>query len=167
MERRSDLRNPDFFPPGLDIALVIPFSAWCWLCKDFTVRAHVLLLFILPSIPTEAPVAVQSVACKPSFSQQLLKHQAELFQLALWSCRDCLLLLSAVIARQAELLATGCGSAFCTCHLLLELSGCSRFPFKNKEEKVILDSVLRMWIALQDAIARWLLRQASFCFTFK
>lgn len=75
--------------------------------------------------------------------------------------------LSAVVARQAQLLAAGCGNPFCTCHLLLELSGCSRFPFKNKEDKMILDSALQMWIPLQDAIAWWLIRQASFCFTFK
>lgn len=43
-------------------------------------------------------------------------------------------MLSAAVARQAQL-AAGCGSAFCTCHLLLELSGCSRFPFKNRKEK--------------------------------
>lgn len=29
MGERSDLRNPHCFPPALDTALVIPFSAWC------------------------------------------------------------------------------------------------------------------------------------------
>lgn len=82
MEKRSDLRNPDFFPPALDSALVIYFLAFISFhsTKKSTFRVYILLLFILPFIPTEAPVAVQSVACKPSFSQRLLKRQAEQFQ---------------------------------------------------------------------------------------
>lgn len=57
------------------------------------------------------------------------------------------------VARQGQLLAAGFGTAFCMCHLLLELSGCSRIPLKNKEDKVILDSVLQMCIPIQDVLA--------------
>lgn len=172
MEKRYDLRNPDFFPPALDNALVIPFSAWCWPFPFTLQRLYFQTICTLAFY----------LAFYPSWSScgsTLCSMRTRLFSTAVETPGRAVpagtlitpwlfaVVLSAVVARQARLLAAGCGSAFYTCHLLLELSGCSRFRFKNKEDKVISDSVLQMWIPLQDAIAWWLMRQASFCFTFK
>lgn len=145
MEKRSDLRNTDCFPPALDTALVTPFSAWCrpfpFPLQRLYIRASVLLLF--PCLLSQWKLLI-SVTWEASFSPSC------------WAPGRCvpagtLLLFAVALALQVP--------------FTVPLSGCSEFPVKNKEDKVIPHPVLKAWIPLWDA--RWLIRWAPICFMFK
>ena len=155
MEKRSDLRNRDFFPPALDTALVLPFSARCW-PFPFTLQR-----LCFQSLCTLACY----LAFYPSWSccgSTVCSRRTQLSSAAAGAPGRAVpagalvvpwlsaVVLGAAVARQAQLLAAGCGSACCTHHL--ELPGCSGFPLENKEDKVISGSVLRLWVPLQHAM---------------
>lgn len=87
-----------------------------------------------------------------SMQTQLFSTAVETPGRALWASTDLAVtavVLSVIVTRKAQLLAAGCGSAFCMCHLLLKLSGCSGFLFKNKEDKSDL------WFGNVDLLSRW------------